>query len=163
MRLAWIFGFLVTNACVACGSNPKSEAEEPEISPTTVPSLDLLGSVERGDAEGSGDGPSCRDVINEERRRAERGEIGGEEPPPENSDEIKELLNSGKFIGACNVPETARVEICAAIIDGAAKGVTVKIDPGSQDQASCVADAIRRIAFPSHPLVEVARSAFEPI
>lgn len=162
MRRAWFIGS-VTIACNACGGGPPPEPEEPKINPTSVPSLGLLGSVERGDAEGTGDGPSCRDVINEERRRAERGEIGGDEPPPENSDEIKELLNTGRFIGACNVPETARVEVCAAIIDGMAKGVTVTIDPGSQDQASCVANAIRRIAFPSHPLVEVARSAFEPL
>ena len=162
MRRRW-FICLVTMAFIACGGGPPPEPDAPEINPQSWPSLDLLGSVERGDAEGTGDGPSCRDVINEERRRAENGEIGGDEPPPENSDEIKELLNSGRFIGACQVPETARVEICAAIIDGVAKGVTVTIDPGSQDQASCVANAVRRIAFPSHPLVEVARSAFEPI
>ncbi len=162
MRRRW-FILSVTMACIACGGTPPPEPDQPKINPQSVPSLDLLGSVQRGDAEGTGDGPSCRDVINEERRRAESGEIGGDEPPPENSDEIKELLNSGQFIGACEVPETSRVEICAAILDGAAKGVTVKIDPGSEAQASCVADAIRRIAFPSHPLVEVARSAFEPM
>jgi hypothetical protein len=160
MRRAWSLGLL---AVAACGGGPPPESEEPKISPLSVPSLDLLGSTQRGDASGSGDGPSCRDVINEERRRAERGEVGGEEPPPENRDEIKELLNSGQFIGACNVPETSRVEICAAIIDGVAKGVTVTIDPGSEEQASCVANAIRRMAFPEHPLVDVARSAFEPI
>ena len=147
----------------ACGGGPPPEPEEPKINPQSVPSLDLLGSVERGDAEGTGDGPSCREVINEERRRAERGEVSGEEPPPENRDEIKELLNSGRFIGACEVPETSRVEICAAIIDGVAKGVTVKVDPGSAEEASCIANAIRRIAFPSHPLVDVARSVFEPL
>jgi len=158
--LAWLVLWM---PCVACGSSPPPEPEEPKISPASVPSLSLLGSTTRGEGSGSGEGPSCRDVINEERRRAERGEVGGEEPPPENRDEIKQLLNSGEFIGACRVPETSRVEICAAIIDGVAKGVTVTIDPGSEEQASCVANAIRRIAFPSHPLVDVARSAFEPL
>ena len=144
----------------ACGGGPP-EPESPVISPESVPSLSLLGDVQRGDASDSGDGPSCSKVIDEERRRAGRGEVSGEEPTEELRSEIKALLNTGEFLGRCEVPETSRVEVCAAIIDGRARGVTVTIEPGSPDQASCVANAIRAIAFPSHPLVDVARTSFE--
>ena len=65
MRRRW-FILSVTMACIACGGTPPPEPDQPKINPQSVPSLDLLGSVQRGDAEGTGDGPSCRDVINEE-------------------------------------------------------------------------------------------------
>ncbi len=147
----------------ACASAP-SEPAHPEINPSSVPSLALLGTSARGEevAE-SGDGMSCEEVIDAERRRAERGEVSGEEPPPEHGDEIKAMLNTGAFLSPCNVHESASVEVCAAIIDGHAEGVTVALAPGSTDQAACVANAIRRMSFPAHPLVAVARTTFAPL
>jgi hypothetical protein len=60
------------------------------------------------------------------------------------------------------VPATATVEVCAAIMEGQAVGVTVNINPGTESQASCVADAVRRMTFPEHELVSVAHTEFLP-
>lgn len=154
---------LAACSLTACSGAP-SEAEHPEINPSSVPSLALLGTSGRAEeAAGSGDGRSCEEVIDDHRRRAERGEVSGEEPPPEHGDEIKALLNAGEFLSPCNVDETASVDVCAAIIDGHAEGVTVALTAGSSDQAACVANSIRRMTFPMHPLVAVARTTFEPL
>ena len=147
---------------VGCGASTK-DADSPEVTPETVPSLALLGTAGRGEeASASGDGPSCEDVIDRERRRAESGDAAGEEPPVEHDDDIRATLSSGDYLNGCNVDDIAAIDVCAAIIDGRADGVTVELNPGNAGQAACVANAIRRIDFPTHHLVSVARTSFEP-
>lgn len=145
---------------VACSGSSEPAKSGPR--PEDVPSLALLeGGVERPvDSTATGDGESCERIIDAERRKAESMGSPGEEPPPEQTEEIKTILNAGEYLNTCSVAASAAVDVCAAIIGGRAVGVTVKIVPGTEDQAACVANTIRRMSFPDHALVSVARTEF---
>jgi hypothetical protein len=155
--------WLVALTAAACGGS-QNDAKPPKVNPNSVPALALLDeeSERRQEVTASGDGDSCEDVINEQRRKASAGEVSGEEPPEDQAEEIKAVLNHGTYLDACDVPETTSVDVCAAIMNGAALGVSVTLDPGTNGEASCVANFVRRMEFPAHELVSVARTEFRP-
>jgi hypothetical protein len=70
------------------------------------------------------------------------------------------ILNSGQYLNGCGVPSSMGVNICAAIQNGHAVGVSVTTSPHNPRIAGCVAGAIRRINFPSHPKLDVTRTTF---
>jgi eukaryotic-like serine/threonine-protein kinase len=72
------------------------------------------------------------------------------------------ILNSGQYLGACGVPSSMGVNICAAVQNGHAVGVTVTTTPRNPGIAGCIAGAVRRINFPSHPKLDVTRTNFAP-
>jgi hypothetical protein len=151
--------FVTVAAIAGCGGG-QNDPKEPEVNADTVPSMALLDDSDRPeDATASGNGPSCEDVIDEQRRKAEE-QGAGEEPTEEHNESIKETLSSGAYLQSCEVPEAASIDVCAAIIGGVAQGVTVKVNPGDAPTAACIADAIRRLDFPAHELVSVARTEF---
>jgi hypothetical protein len=148
---------------------PKTQASS-GISPETVPSLALLGSgegLERsssvdGTVSGSGSGQSCEAVRDEEAEKARSRGVDVEEPPDEHGEKIRAVLDDGSYLNACDVSPRATVELCAAIMNGQARGVTVTMQLGTRAQADCVADEVRKLEFPEHELVFIARTAFDP-
>jgi eukaryotic-like serine/threonine-protein kinase len=52
------------------------------------------------------------------------------------------------------------LNICAAVQNGRAVGVTVVARPRSRGVESCVASAVRGLSFPSHPKLDVTRTTF---
>lgn len=72
------------------------------------------------------------------------------------------ILNSGRYLSACGVPESMGVNICAAVQNGRAVGVSVVTTPRNPGIAGCIAGAVRRISFPSHPKLDVTRTSFAP-
>ncbi len=157
-------GSLLAVVAVAVGCGGAAEPpSEPKINPQTVPSLALLdGSSRRAEEiSSSGAGETCEAVSNAAREHA-REHGAGEEASEEHNEEIRSVLNDGKFLNACEVPSSAAVELCVAVVGGTAKGVTVFMKPGTVELADCVAEHIRRLAFPEHDLVSVARTQFDP-
>jgi hypothetical protein len=72
------------------------------------------------------------------------------------------ILNSGQYLNACGVPSSMAVNICAAIQNGRAVGVTVSTNPPNGGIAGCIRGQISRINFPSHPKLDVTRTSFAP-
>lgn len=70
------------------------------------------------------------------------------------------VLNNGAYLNACGVPASTKVNVCAAVQNGRAVGVTVSMDPPNPSAASCVAGRVRGLSFPSHPKLDVARTTF---
>ena len=70
------------------------------------------------------------------------------------------LLNSGSYFSGCGVPDSMSINICAAVQNGRAVGVTVTTSPPNGRVASCVASSVRRLNFPSHPKLDVTRTSF---
>jgi hypothetical protein len=123
----------------------------------------LAGSNIRGEeVSSSGTGESCEAVSTAERERALASGAAEEEAPEEHATEITHVLNQGHYLNDCQLPERSGVELCVAVIDGEARGVTVSLRPGTHEQAACIANQIRRLSFPSHALVSIARTEFEP-
>ena len=52
------------------------------------------------------------------------------------------------------------VNVCAAVQNGRAVGVTVTTDPPNGGIAGCIASRIRRMSFPSNPKLDVATTRF---
>jgi hypothetical protein len=71
------------------------------------------------------------------------------------------VLDRGTYMTSCGVPDTMRVDICAAVQRGRAIGVTVVTKPASGAVQACVARAVRGLRFPSNPRLDVARTRFE--
>jgi hypothetical protein len=155
---------------LACGKPEPRAANDSGINPDSVPSLALLGSgtgLDRSGSlstsvSGSGGGRTCEAVRDEEAEKARTRGVDLEEPPDDHTEQIRAVLDAGDYLNGCDVPEAAGIELCAAILDGEARGVTVTMHPGTRADADCVADAVRRLEFPSHELVFIARTAFEP-
>lgn len=70
------------------------------------------------------------------------------------------ILNRGQYLNACAVPNASDVFICAAIRNGVAEGVTVRTHPPSVEVADCVAQQVRRLAFPVKPELDITRTTF---
>jgi hypothetical protein len=70
------------------------------------------------------------------------------------------ILNSGSYFGGCGVPDSMSINICAAVQNGKAVGVTVTTSPSNPRVASCINASVRRLNFPSHPKLDVTRTTF---
>jgi hypothetical protein len=70
------------------------------------------------------------------------------------------ILNRGAYFGHCGVPDSTHLNICAAVQNGRAVGVTVVTSPRDRRVESCVAASVRGISFPSHPKLDVTRTQF---
>jgi hypothetical protein len=70
------------------------------------------------------------------------------------------ILNSGSYFSGCGVPDSMSVNICAAVQNGHAVGVSVTTNPPNGRVAGCVNASVRRLNFPSHPKLDVTRTTF---
>ena len=53
-------------------------------------------------------------------------------------------------IGACNVPSSTGIKLCAEVQGGQVKGVTVNLSPNNNNLAVCIDRVTRALAFPSY-------------
>jgi hypothetical protein len=70
------------------------------------------------------------------------------------------VLNRGSYFAHCGVPDSMSLNICAAVQNGRAVGVTVVTKPPNRQIQSCVAAGVRGLSFPSHPKLDVSRTQF---
>ncbi len=104
-------------------------------------------------------GKSCEAAIASYREEVKLGK--SDTPDDISAARYGAVLNRGTYFSHCGAPDTMRIHICAAVQHGAAVGVTVTTEPGNAKVASCVATAVRGLAFPSHPRMDVTRTSFE--
>lgn len=69
------------------------------------------------------------------------------------------IMNNGNYFSHCGVPSNVSVNICVAVQNGRAVGVTVSTQP-NHGSRNCVASAVRKLKFPSHPKLDVVRVSF---
>lgn len=86
--------------------------------------------------------------------------IGEDTPPDLTQGQFERVLNSGAYFSHCGVPFSMSVNICTAVQNGHAVGVTVTTQPNDAKRASCIASAVRGLSFPSHPKLDVTRTRF---
>lgn len=105
-----------------------------------------------------GGGMSCEAA---QSRYVEEYKIGGGNGPADlTAGAYGAVLNRGSYLNSCGVPSSMSVNICAAVQNGRAVGVTVTTDPPNPGIASCVAGQVRGLPFPSHPRLDVTRTTF---
>lgn len=81
-------------------------------------------------------------------------------PPDLSAGAYGAVLNRGDYLNACGVPPSMAVSICAAVQNGRAVGVSVSTTPSNGSIARCVSGQVRSLSFPSHPRLDVSRTAF---
>lgn len=103
-------------------------------------------------------GTSCEGAA---AKYSEEYRINGNNGPPDlTAGAYGAVLNRGGYLNSCGVPPSMGVNICAAVQNGRAVGVTVTTDPPSPGIASCIAGQVRSLPFPSHPRLDVTRTTF---
>lgn len=70
------------------------------------------------------------------------------------------VLGNGAYLNSCGVPDSMGVNVCAAVQNGRAVGVTVTTTPRNPGIQSCIAGRVRNMSFPSHPKLDVSRTTF---
>jgi hypothetical protein len=71
------------------------------------------------------------------------------------------ILNKGSYFAHCGAPGDMEINICAAVQNGRAVGVSVTTKPSNPGIASCIAGGVRGLSFPSRPNLDVTRTTFK--
>lgn len=102
---------------------------------------------------------SCEAAI---ARNNEHLEIGGARGPADVSrEQYAGILQNGRYLAGCSVPDRTVFEICAAVRDGRAVGITVTSSPPNASLNACVRRAVSSLKFPSSPRLDVTHTRFD--
>ena len=70
------------------------------------------------------------------------------------------IMNGGGYLNGCGLPSSTAVDVCVAVQNGRAVGVTVRTRPHNGGAAACIASHVRGMSFPAHPKLDVTRTSF---
>lgn len=102
---------------------------------------------------------SCEAAI---ARNNEQMTIGGARGPADVTREAyASILQNGRYLSACSIPDRTVFEICAAVKDGRAVGITIVSSPASPELNSCVRKAVARLNFPKNSRLDVTHTRFD--
>ncbi len=94
-------------------------------------------------------------------RYVEEISIGGPKGQADlTANQFGSVLNNGGYVVGCGAPQSMHVNVCAAVQNGRAVGVTISTEPPNGGIAGCVANAVRRMSFPSNPKLDIATTRF---
>jgi hypothetical protein len=97
-------------------------------------------------------------------RNNEQLTIGGPRGPKDISREAyASILQNGSYLRGCSIPERTVFEICTAVRDGHAVGVTVVSNPPNSGLNACVRSAVSRLKFPQSPKLDVTHTRFDAV
>jgi hypothetical protein len=104
---------------------------------------------------------SCEAAI---ARNNEQLTIGGPRAAPDITREAYAgILQNGRYLSGCSIPERTVFEICAAVKDGRAVGITIVSNPASPALNSCVRRAVSRLKFPQNSRLDVTHTRFDAV
>ncbi len=105
-----------------------------------------------------GGGMSCESAQN---AYVEEMNIGGPRGQADiTGQQYGSILNRGSYFSHCGVPDSMSLDICAAVQNGRAVGVTITTHPANRSIQSCIAASVRGLSFPSNPKLDVTRTHF---
>ncbi len=93
-------------------------------------------------------------------RYVEEMRIGEKGPPDISGAQYGAVLNNGSYLSGCGVPPETKLNVCAAVQNGRAVGVSVVATPRNPGLEGCVAGRVRSLSFPSNPRLDVTRTSF---
>jgi hypothetical protein len=102
---------------------------------------------------------SCEAAI---ARNNEQINIGGARGPADVSrEQYAGILQNGRYLSGCAIPDRTVFEICAAVRDGRAIGITVTSSPSNTSLNACVRRAVSSLKFPVNPRLDVTHTRFD--
>ncbi|MFP6683739.1 MAG: hypothetical protein VB934_03465 [Polyangiaceae bacterium] len=81
--------------------------------------------------------------------------------PDLTSGAFQAVLGRGTYLNACGVPPSMTINICAAVQNGRAVGVTVSTKPVNGGISRCVSGQVRSMSFPGHPRLDITYTTFK--
>jgi hypothetical protein len=105
--------------------------------------------------------PSCESVL--ARENDEIDMTTGRGAPDLSRDAYAAILENGSYLAACSVPSDMALDICAAVRNGRAVGVTVSARPADARVSACVRGAIAALAYPTSVRLDVTRTRFDAV
>lgn len=102
--------------------------------------------------------PSCESVVASSSQDIDF--VGRDKTPDLPPEAFARVLNHGAYLAGCSVPERTSLQICVAVQEGQAKGVSVVAEPANLGVSGCVANAVARLSFPYSRRLDVARTRF---
>lgn len=103
-------------------------------------------------------GKSCERAIDENPQTIDMGKKGSKADLTDS--ELGGPMRSSSFMGSCGLADSANAEICVALKQGKALGVSVKVSPTNNKVAACIDKATRRLKFPSSDKLDVVHQKF---
>jgi hypothetical protein len=104
-------------------------------------------------------GTSCEAAM---ARNKEEITIGGARGPADiTRDAYAAILENGRYLSGCSIPERTVFQICAAVQNGRAIGITVVSNPRNAGVESCVRRAVSRLKFPANSRLDVTHTRFD--
>jgi hypothetical protein len=73
------------------------------------------------------------------------------------------ILQNGRYLAGCSIPDRTVFEVCAAVKDGRAVGITITSSPASPALNACVRGAVARLKFPQNPRLDVTHTRFDAV
>jgi hypothetical protein len=77
-------------------------------------------------------------------------------------DKSAKVVGRGSYLDACHVDPSALIEVCAAVRNGVAVGITVCVQPSDREAGECIARAVQNLDFPKSERLDVTETTFEP-
>lgn len=171
--VAAVVGLLLAGGAVWFFTVRGSKSDEVAIHSDTQSNIEIdagLNVTKKGGAKGSkvigksGGFPILSGGMSCEAAQAayvEEMNIGGPRGQADlTANQYGSILNSGSYFSHCGVPDSVGINICAAVQNGRAVGVTVVTKPRNPRMESCIAAGVRGLKFPSHPKLDVTRTTF---
>lgn len=172
-----VVGALVVAAAVWLVARRGSRSDAIAVHGDTATNVDVDGGLKTANRPGAGGpgkggvlgvsngipilsgGMSCEGAI-----AAYKGDEvtigGGQKQADLTAGQYGSILNKGTYFGHCGAPDDMQINICAAVQNGRAVGVSVTTKPHNPGIASCVAGGVRGLSFPSRPNLDVTRTTF---
>jgi hypothetical protein len=127
--------------------NIKGQGKKPGSRVGTVGGIPILAG-----------GMSCEQA---RARYVEEINVGGPKGQADlTANQFGSVLNNGSYITGCGTPGSMHVNVCAAVQNGRAVGVTVTTEPPNAGISGCISNAVRRMNFPSNPKLDIATTRF---
>ncbi len=87
--------------------------------------------------------------------------VGGPKGPADiTASQYGSIMNGGGYLNGCGLPSSTAVDVCVAVQNGHAVGVSVRTRPHNGGAAACIASHVRGMSFPVHPKLDVTRTSF---
>jgi hypothetical protein len=168
-----VLGAVIAGAAVWFLTHRGTRTDDVAVQEETATNVEAEGNLNVGKGKGKGGrrvvgtqggipilggGMSCEAA---QAAYVEEIKIGGSGAPADiTGSQYASVLNGGGYLNGCGLASSMGVDVCVAVQNGRAVGVTVRTSPHNGGVASCIAGHVRGISFPVHPKLDVTRTHF---
>jgi len=146
---------LAVTACAGSAAPPVRSSADNQLSASASGRSD--NPVPSSARAGTSDGVTCEQARAQYNEEIDPGARG---PADLTANDFGAVLNEGGYLTPCEVPAASHLDLCVAVQNGSAVGVTVTADPAAPDVELCVARQVRGLVFPAHPKMDIAKVHF---